>query len=95
MSKKISEKIDNKIGMNTVWRVITVLLIAVLATVIVAIISKLSNTSNRAYIPSSSSTTTDWNAYCRDLYPDSPSARQSCVNGAKTSEKLMNGEYNK
>ena len=71
---------------------ILIVLIGFIAFIVVTIVND--NKSRQApYIPSSSST--DWKAYCRDMFPDSPSARQGCENGATATDKLMNGKYDK
>lgn len=79
---------------------VLIVTIAVLVMLLILIIGHLVDTVNQSknqqYTPSSSSSSsTDWDAYCRDLFPDSPSARQSCKNGANVMTDLMDGKYDR
>ena len=61
----------------------------------------MNNSSYNSYSggSSSSSSKTDWNAYCRDMFPDndeySRAAREGCINGGKTTDNLIDEKYNK
>lgn len=96
---KISKKIDDKIGMGTVWVIVIVFMVMILVTIIVGIITEANQFNSQrhttTYNSSSSSSTTDWDAYCRDMFPDSPSAQQGCKNGANATDNLMNGKYDR
>ncbi len=81
---------------NTVlWLILVVLIIFVVFVIINIMEDDKTRTKQPVYVPSSSSTKTDWEAYCRDMFPDSPSARRGCVNGATATDNLMDGKYNR
>lgn len=96
MSDSSKDKSDRTIGANNALVVVIIILVAVLITIGIAFIDKAKQSSSHTYVPSSSSsTTTDWDAYCRDMFPDSPSARRGCLNGATATDNLMNGKYDR
>ncbi len=96
MSSNSGNKPDRSIGANNALGVVIIILAVVFLTMVVGFISKANQSKKQTYTPSSSSsTTTDWDAYCRDMFPDSPSARQGCKNGANATENLMNGKYDR
>lgn len=71
-----------------------IILSCCLVAMIFGCIYEVSQSNNKNYTPSSS-TSTDWDAYCRDLFPDSPSARQSCKNSTNVMTDLMDGKYDR
>lgn len=78
--------------------VVVILLVAILIAIVanIAIRLKDMNTPRYTSVPNASSfTTTDWDAYCRDMFPDSPSARQGCKNGANAINNLIDGKYDR
>ncbi len=77
------------------WLILAILSIFVIFVIVNIIEDNKIRTKQPTYTPASSPIETDWNAYCRDLFPDSPSARESCVRGAKAGEDLMNGKYDR
>ena len=89
--------IDN-IANNVFGIIVAVILLGMLFFIFTAI----NNSSYSGYSggsSSSSSSKTDWNAYCRDMFPDndeySRAAREGCVNGGKTTDNLIDGKYDK
>lgn len=91
-----SNAVVDKVANNAVGIIIAVIILAVLFFVFMAV----NNSSYSGYNGSSSSgSKTDWSAYCRDMFPDndeySRAAREGCINGAKTTDDLMDGKYNK
>ena len=89
--------IDN-IANNVFGIIIAVILLGMLFFIFVA----MNNSSYSSYSSgssSSSSSKTDWNAYCRDMFPDndeySKAAREGCINGGKTTDNLIDGKYDK
>lgn len=77
------------------WLILIVLAIFVVFIIVTIAEDDKARTKQPIYVPSSSSTKTDWEAYCRDMFSDSPSARRGCVNGATATDNLMDGKYNK
>ena len=98
---KIGKKTSNRKGLEAIRNLmIAFVVVTFVATLIIVIVTfaspiKVNKTTYKPSTTYSSSKKTDWNAYCRDIYPDSPSARKSCVDGAKAMENLMDGKYDK
>ena len=86
--------IDN-IANNALGIIVAVVVIGILFLFFMA----LNNTSYNGSSSGSNSDKTDWNAYCRDMFPDndeySRAAREGCINGGKTTDNLIDGKYNK
>lgn len=86
--------IDN-IANNVFGIIVAVVVIGILFLFFMA----MNNSSYNGSSNSSSSDKTDWNAYCRDMFPDndeySRAAREGCINGGKTTDNLIDGKYNK
>ncbi len=89
-----SATIDN-IANNAFGIIVAVVVIGILFLLFMA----LNNTSYNGSSSGSNSDKTDWNAYCRDMFPDndeySRAAREGCINGGKTTDNLIDGKYNK
>lgn len=77
------------------WLILVVLAVFVVFIIVNIVEDDKTRTKQPTYVPSSSSTKTDWEAYCRDMFPDSPSARRGCVNGATATDNLMDGKYDR
>lgn len=91
-----SNVVVDKVANNAVGIIIAVIILAALFFIFIVI----NNSSYSGYNSSSSSSSkTDWNAYCRDMFPNndeySRAARKGCINGAKTTGDLMDGKYNR
>lgn len=84
-----------KIAFGVAGGILVALFIFGLIRAIVEMNYDKASTKQPTYTPSNSSTKTDWEAYCRDMFPDSPSARRGCVNGATTTDDLIDGKYNR
>lgn len=77
------------------WLILIVLAVFVVFIIVTIAKDDKARTKQPTYVPSSSPTKTDWEAYCRDMFPDSPSARRGCVNGATATDNLMDGRYDR
>ncbi len=77
------------------WLILIVLAVFVVFIIVTIAEDDKARTKQPTYVASSSSTKTDWEAYCRDMFPDSPSARRGCVNGATATDNLMDGKYDR
>lgn len=89
--------VDN-IANNVFGIIVAIILLGMLFFIFMAI----NNSSHSSYSggsSSSSSSKTDWNAYCRDMFPDndeySRAAREGCVSSGKTTDNLIDGKYDK
>lgn len=92
MSSTPKQSNDSSVAL---WLILIVLAIFVIFVIVTIAKDDEARTKQPIYTPSNSSTKTDWEAYCRDMFPDSPSARRGCVNGATVTDDLIDGKYNR
>lgn len=90
---------QRKITNNLLTALILIILAAIGGFILKEIYEKNSSPSTSTSKSSSYSTKTDWESYCYDLFPGNNeydrAARKGCINGAETTDRLMDGYYNK